>query len=122
LSEAVESAKRPHTLHESKALNMGIAGLKPRQLTPIVEITGSGSSGSLAASLSSTTCKSHMIIASSPTHLIFVNIGGASDLLQIIGNLIRVAALSSWKTAAVDQRTHRDPSLFFQKTDICCST
>jgi hypothetical protein len=31
LSEAVESAKRPHTLHESKALNMGIAGLKPRQ-------------------------------------------------------------------------------------------
>jgi hypothetical protein len=31
LSEAVESAKRPHTLHESKALNMGIAGLEPRQ-------------------------------------------------------------------------------------------
>jgi hypothetical protein len=32
LSEAVESAKRPHMLHESKALNMGIAGLKPRHL------------------------------------------------------------------------------------------
>jgi hypothetical protein len=31
LSEAVESAKRPHTLHESKALNMGIAELEPRQ-------------------------------------------------------------------------------------------
>jgi hypothetical protein len=32
LSEAVDSAKRPHTLHESKALNMGIAELKPRHL------------------------------------------------------------------------------------------
>jgi hypothetical protein len=31
LSEAVESTKRPHTLHESKALNMGIAELEPRQ-------------------------------------------------------------------------------------------
>jgi hypothetical protein len=31
LSKAVESTKRPHMLHESKALNMGIAGLKPRQ-------------------------------------------------------------------------------------------
>jgi hypothetical protein len=31
LSEAVESAKRPRSLHESKALNMGIAGLEPRQ-------------------------------------------------------------------------------------------
>jgi hypothetical protein len=30
LSEAVESAKRPHTLYESKALNMGIAELEPR--------------------------------------------------------------------------------------------
>jgi hypothetical protein len=29
LSEAVKSAKRPHTLHESKALNMGIAELEP---------------------------------------------------------------------------------------------
>jgi hypothetical protein len=32
LSEAIESAKCPHTLHESKALNMGIARLEPRQL------------------------------------------------------------------------------------------
>jgi hypothetical protein len=31
LSEAVESAKRPRSLHESKALNMGIVGYKPRQ-------------------------------------------------------------------------------------------
>jgi hypothetical protein len=30
MSEAVESAKHPHTLHESKALNMGIARLEPR--------------------------------------------------------------------------------------------
>jgi hypothetical protein len=33
LSEAVESAKRPHMLHESKALNMGIAELEPRHLS-----------------------------------------------------------------------------------------
>jgi hypothetical protein len=32
LSEAVESAKCPHTLHESKALNMGIAEIKPHHL------------------------------------------------------------------------------------------
>jgi hypothetical protein len=30
LSEAIEFAKRPHTLHELKALNMGIAELEPR--------------------------------------------------------------------------------------------
>jgi hypothetical protein len=30
LSKAVESAKCPHTLYESKALNMGIARLEPR--------------------------------------------------------------------------------------------
>jgi hypothetical protein len=38
LSEVVESAKRPHTLHELKALNMGIAGLEPRQLASTVGI------------------------------------------------------------------------------------
>jgi hypothetical protein len=32
LSEAVKSAKRPQALHESKALNMGIAGVEPCQL------------------------------------------------------------------------------------------
>jgi hypothetical protein len=53
LSEAVESAKRPHTLHESKALNMGIAELEPRQLAPTVGTTGSGSTGSPAPSSSS---------------------------------------------------------------------
>jgi hypothetical protein len=32
MSEAVKSAKRPCSLHELKALNMGIAGLEPHQL------------------------------------------------------------------------------------------
>jgi hypothetical protein len=50
LSEVVESAKRPHTLHESKALNMGIAELEPCQLAPTVGKTGAGSTGSLVPS------------------------------------------------------------------------
>jgi hypothetical protein len=33
-------------LHESKALNMGIAGVEPRQLAPTVGKTGAGSTGS----------------------------------------------------------------------------
>jgi hypothetical protein len=36
LSEAVESAKRPRSLHESKALNMGIAEVNLVTLRPII--------------------------------------------------------------------------------------
>jgi hypothetical protein len=38
LSEAVKSAKRPRSLHESKALNMGIAGFEPRQPSFVIFI------------------------------------------------------------------------------------
>jgi hypothetical protein len=46
LSEAIKFAKRPRSLHELKALNMGIAGLEPRQLASTVGTTGAGSTGS----------------------------------------------------------------------------